>query len=323
MRSARSLRDLPRGLTWRFSRFGRGRPSDDLMRLWSGESRNMAGILCVGVATLDIVNRVAEYPGEDSEVRASAQTRRVGGNAANTAIMLSSLGECVAWLGNLGDGPEAGFIRGCFDYHGVDHHLAPQVAGGRVPTSCVTLSEASGSRTIVHFRDLPEYPASHFLALDLSPFRWVHFEGRAIAELKAMLAHVRARYRLSVSLEVEKPREGIEALFGEVDLLLFSRDYLAARAVQEPAGFLQRLPPGIQATCTWGVRGAWGRDEAGVVIHQPAWKPPQVVDTLGAGDVFNAGMIHAASRGWPMQRALAFASRLAGEKCGREGVALG
>ncbi len=41
-------------------------------------------ILGVGTATLDLINSVAAYPPEDSEVRASAQRRARGGNCANT-----------------------------------------------------------------------------------------------------------------------------------------------------------------------------------------------------------------------------------------------
>lgn len=282
----------------------------------------MAQILCVGIATLDIINRVARYPQEDSEVRGLAQARRVGGNAANTATALAQLGDRVAWVGNLGDRPEVAGIQEHFDRYGVDHSLAHRVDGGGAPTSYVTLSEATGSRTIVHFRDLPEYAAEHFLALDLRPFDWVHFEGRAVSELASMMARARRRSGCSISLEVEKPRDGIEALFEQADLLLFSNDYLQARSSGGPADFLRALPEGVTATCTQGARGAWARDAQGQLFHEPAWRPRRVIDTLGAGDVFNAGMLHGLCRNWPMAQALAFAVRLAGEKCGREGVVI-
>ena len=67
----------------------------------------MPSILCVGIATLDIINQVERYPAEDSEVRALAQQQRVGGNAANTAMVLAQLGDAVTWVGNLGDHAEA------------------------------------------------------------------------------------------------------------------------------------------------------------------------------------------------------------------------
>lgn len=280
----------------------------------------MARFLCVGVATLDIINRVERYPEEDSEIRAFGQARRVGGNATNTATVLSQLGDSVAWAGNLGDRPEVDLIRQHFSEYGVDYSAAHQIPGGGVPTSCITLSEVTGSRTIVHFRDLPEYPAEQFVGLDLRPYDWIHFEGRAVPELSVMMVYARKQTGASISLEVEKPRADIEALFGQADLLLFSADYLQARGERDPAAFLRGLPTACMATCTEGARGAWGRDAEGRLFHESAWQPRRVVDTLGAGDVFNAGILHGIARGWSLKKVLAFAVRLAGEKCGREGV---
>jgi len=280
----------------------------------------MARILCVGIATIDIINHVASYPPEDSEVRALRQQVRLGGNAANTAVALAQLGDRVAWAGNLSDGPEATLARTVLAGSGVDTTHAQMIPGGSMPTSYVTLSRDSGSRSIVHYRDLPEYSASAFAAIDLSAFDWIHFEGRAVDQLAPMIERARKVCGTPVSLEVEKPRDGIEALFGEVDLLMFSYHYLASRGAPEPVEFLRTLPTVCMATCTRGEQGAWGRDFEGTIHHVEAHCPTQVVDTLGAGDVFNAGLLHAITRGVPMADALSQANRLAGEKCGREGL---
>ena len=76
------------------------------------------------------------------------------------------------------------------------------------------------------------------------------------------------------------------------------------------------------ATCTWGSEGAWARDFEGQLLHEPAVSPPLIVDTIGAGDVFNAGMLASLGAGRPVSEALRRANRLAGEKCGREGLEL-
>ena len=72
-------------------------------------------------------------------------------------------------------------------------------------------------------------------------------------------------------------------------------------------------------TCTWGDRGAAASDQEGKVWSCPSILLPRVVDTLGAGDTFNAGMIHSLYRGCPTEQALKFACELAGAKCGMEG----
>ena len=277
-------------------------------------------VLCVGIATLDIVNRVAVYPPEDSEVRASSQSQRLGGNAANTAIVLAQLGAQVSWVGNLGD--RAPIVEQTFARHGVDASLAVRIPNATLPTAYITLSEATGTRSIVHYRDLPEYPAEEFLGLDLSGLDWVHFEGRAIDQLAVMLRHVRATPGLTVSLEVEKPRQGIEALFEHTDLLLFSHDYATARGFQGAEALLHSLPAGRRATCTRGAQGAWAIDRDGRLSHTAAPVLDAVVDTVGAGDVFNAAIVNCLGMGRPLHQALQAAVVLASSQCTRDGLEL-
>lgn len=276
--------------------------------------------MCVGIATLDIINRVERYPPEDSEVRALAQSQRLGGNAANTATVLAQLGVQTFWVGNLAQPAE--IVERGFARHGVDTSLAVRIQGAAMPTSYVLLSEANGSRSIVHFRDLPEYRADDFLRLDLRKFDWVHFEGRAVDQLVPMIRRARGICGLPVSLEVEKPRAGIEDLFEQADLLLFSRDYAQAQGFADAAELLRSLPRGIPATCTWGSQGAWAIDHDGRLIHVPAPTLESVVDTVGAGDVFNAGMVHALGKGRTLEQALQAAVALASTQCTREGLDL-
>lgn len=285
----------------------------------------MARILGVGNATLDIINRVARYPDEDQEVRASAQQRQRGGNVTNTLVVLSQLGHRCHWAGTLAEEPDAALIQADLAHYRVDMKAVHTVASGKVPTSYISLSQENGSRTIVHYRDLPEYPAEAFCRLDLSGFDWLHLEGRNLPALQQMLAHARQHYpQLPCSLEVEKPRAGIEALFGQVDVLMFSRDYVQAKGWQGAEEFLHglnELHPTTMVTCTWGKQGAYGRDEHDQFHHCPAVSPHQVLDTIGAGDVFNAGLIDQLVRGTSLPKALAAATHLAGKKCGQYGLA--
>jgi len=284
----------------------------------------MARILAVGNATLDIINVVDSYPHEDQEIRAQSQHRQRGGNAANTLVVLSQLGHACAWAGTLAAEPDADRIRADLAEHGLDLSAVHTIAHGKVPTSYVTLSRLSGSRTIVHYRDLPEYHSRDFARIDLERFDWIHFEGRNLDEVRIMLARIRReRPELRCSLEVEKPRPGIEALFGEVELLMFSKEYALRQGSQSAGQFLERMAKkGLRAemSCTWGEKGAHALNRAGMIIHAPAFPPPMVVDTLGAGDVFNAGLIDQLAQGRSLDIALIEAARLAGKKCGVYGL---
>ena len=71
----------------------------------------------------------------------------------------------------------------------------------------------------------------------------------------------------------------------------------------------------------WGSAGA----AAGVAVPgntarmNPAYPPESVIDTLGAGDTFNAGFIHAMKRSNDTHTSVDYACRLAGTKVGSFG----
>lgn len=301
----------------------------------------MARVLTVGIATLDIINVVDGFPAEDAEVRATAQTLSRGGNASNTAVVLSQLGHECVWAGNLADDASSEVIRADLESYGIDMSAVFLVSGGRAPTSYVTLNQHNGSRTIVHYRELPEYGFEQFQQVDLTGFDWLHFEGRNVVETRAMLDHARqCRPELSISVEIEKPRPGIETLCAGADLLLYSRAYVQRdkaqqrgvqqssvhqeeAAVSDPVAFLReqhRALPTSEHTCTWGAGGAWGVGRSGELFHSPALALSRIVDTLAAGDTFNAGMIHGKLAGLGLQQALTEACQLAGEKCAQQGL---
>jgi ketohexokinase len=284
----------------------------------------MACILGVGIATLDIINTVERYPAEDAEVRAVAQSLRRGGNVTNTLVVLSQLGHECRWVGTLADDTDSEIIRAELAQYAIDTRAVRTVIGGHAPTSYIALSRENGSRTIVHYRDLPEYSFEDFQRVDLSAVQWLHFEGRNVAETRRMLEHVRAHNTaLPVSVEMEKPREGMEQLYGLADVLLYSRQFAEHRGFPAPGPFLaemRRRYPRAQHVCAWGEQGAFGLDHEGPLLHSPAFPPAQVVDTLGAGDTFNAGFIHARLTGANFFESLRAACELAGRKCGQPGL---
>jgi ketohexokinase len=279
----------------------------------------MAKILAVGIATIDIINTVAHYPAEDDELRALSQQQVRGGNATNTLTVLSQLGHRCAWAGVLIDEPDASLVKQALQHYQIDFSQCQVLVEGKMPTSYITLNQTSGSRTIVHYRDCPELDFLHFKTLDLSEFDWIHFEGRNIDELAKMLPWLKAHYpELPCSLEVEKPRDNIEALFDLVDLLMFSRPYAINQGYQDASSFLHSLTNDVMMSCSWGNAGAWLKHQ-GEICHSAAFPPEKVVDTLGAGDTFNAGLISALIDGLSPQQSLIAACQLAGKKCGQSG----
>lgn len=291
-----------------------------------GPAPVQARILGVGIATLDLINAVEGYPAEDTEVRALGQRRARGGNAANTLEVLQQLGHRCHWTGTLGGDAAADFIRADLTARGIDIPHGVSVPHGVTPTSYIALSRATGSRTIVHHRDLPELSAADFARVPLGDLDWIHFEGRNPAETALMLARARREApQARLSLELEKDRPGIEALFEGPDCLLIARAFVLARSgIQaNPAEALQALARRSGArllVLAWGAEGAWLSVKGGEPRHCPAIPPDRVIDTLGAGDVLNAGVIDGLLRRLAPAEAVSRAVRLAGIKCGHAGL---
>lgn len=284
----------------------------------------MANVLLVGTVTLDLVFRLDHYPQADEEMRAKALRTVRGGNGGNSAVVLSQLGHQCEFLGVLADAPETSVITDDFVRHGIEYANCPRLAG-KPPTSSIYLSGTA--RSIVHYRDLPELSARHIEAVDITNLDWAHFEGRNVAELKQMIGTMRRRKPgLFISLELEKPRDDIEDLFPLADMLICSRNFAHSCSCTDPHDFLRWMRQQAPQACiiaAWGEQGAYGLGANDEICHAPAMPPARVVDTLGAGDTFNAAVIDAALKKLPMQGLLQFACELAGRKCGMLGFELG
>jgi len=274
--------------------------------------KTAAGFRLIGNALVDRVMILERYPREDEEVRARGFERRSGGNACNSARWLARQGHRVELVAALAGDPEGRWLEDRLRSEGVDLSHCQRHAQGVTPVSSVWLAEQGASRTIVHYRDLPELTLSHLLSLPADGLDWLHLEGRNCETLACWLMESKAP-RERLSLELEKPRAGLESLLDRVSLGILSRAYV--QEIGEDARQcllrLQQRRPWLQLVCTMGAEGLWLLDAGGAPKRLPA---PQVIgkgDSLGAGDVFIAALIAARSRGAGLEQAADEAQRAA------------
>jgi ketohexokinase len=280
----------------------------------------MARILLVGTATLDLVFELDHAPGADEEMRARSLRTCRGGNAANTAVVLSRLGHRAEFLGTLAQAAETAVIEQDFRRQDVAFEHCPRLPG-LPPTSSIYLS--GGSRSIVHYRDLPELSIEHFGAIDPACYDLIHFECRNVAVVEQAMRTLRARApKVRLSIELEKPRAGMESLYSLPDIAICSRGYALHHNYANAEEFLRwmgaQMPQAIIAL-GWGEQGAYCRAVDGTIHHAAAVRYGDAVDTLGAGDTFNAGFLGALADGGNLSAALASACDIAGRKCAMRG----
>lgn len=296
-------------------------------------------ILCIGICTLDFVIICDEYPIEDSKTLAIGNYWARGGNASNTATVLAHLGAQVEYFGTMVDNQWLTFLQTDFKETGVciENCIILNHEKHKAPIAPLIISKKKGTRTAIpDFSGIVGVTYEQFSSLDIGKYSWIHlesrsFEGRA-DDIENIVTRI-VRYntvnnagrKVLVSVELEQPNSTnpeFRFLFGKADIVLIGKDY----AIDDGYANKEEAVRGLYKLCKSDaiLVCAWGEDGAAALVDDklevsPAFPPEKVVDTLGAGDTFNAGFIYAFSRGKSVAKALEFGCIVAGHKCGCHG----
>lgn len=279
----------------------------------------MANVTCVGISVWDLVFRVERFPAAPGKYRALDRREVGGGVAANAAVTVAALGGDASLVSAVGDDPTGVRIIGDLIAHGVETAAVRRVGGRESPCSAVFV-DASGERWIVNHAstdlfDRAEVPTdADFDGADavLADMRWP--DG-------AMAAFHAARKRgVPAVLDCDHdPTDHPEVLAGSTHAVFSLPTLSDYVGVADPAGALEAAT-GItdgMPIATAGDRGVyWWED--GVHHHLPALEV-EVVDTLGAGDVFHGAFALALAEGRSVADGLAWAGAAAALKCTRFG----
>jgi len=261
-------------------------------------------IAVVGDAALDVLARAGTLPAPGGDVRASIAIRP-GGAGANTSAWLAALGADPVLIARIGADTAGEQVRGHLAAAGVGTAL---VTDHVAPTATVVvLVDGAGQRAMLADRGAAGRLAPADIAVPAGA-RHLHLSGYVLLDRssraagQAALAAARAA-GLTTSVDPQAaalltdPAGFLDQVRG-VDLLLPSAGELAALGGADAALAAVRA-----VAVTDGPRGAAWLDRAGKV--EVPGRTTEVVDTTGAGDAFDAGVLVAWTGGASPAEALA------------------
>lgn len=286
-------------------------------------------LVCCGLVTLDVVQRVDAVPVANQKVVADSLDVRFGGPAANAAATAVALGVPTRLVTAIGSGPVADLVRAGLTAAGVEVVDLAAAAGATPPVSTVLVTRATGERAVVSVNgtgtpDLREAAARALAAGALDGATALLVDGHHLGAAVPLAAAARAR-EVPVVLDGGSWKPGLGDLLAHVDHAVLSADFRLPGA-DDPAGLPEVGPAGLPETdgpaglldavaARWPVasvaRSAGGgplryAERGGPVREVPVTEvpPAEVVDTLGAGDVLHGALAAALASGATLADAL-------------------
>lgn len=310
-------------------------------------------VLCVGLATYDLVYSVDRHPGEDEKCFASGLVSCGGGPAANAAVTAARLGGVAAFAGYLG---RDAFGEKHFQELISEGVITRFVVRGEHPTAVSSIIVKPGGKraVITHKGFTPALDPGHVDLTSLRP-KTILLDGHQ-PTLSIPLAVKAREQKIPVVLDAGSVHQGTVELAPLCDYLVasqkFALDFTGKKSPHEALAILSGqarnspdqepsrpggpagagLNPGAAAIPAGGTESLPARaavitlGEAGLVWasgHQSGSLeafPVEAVDTTGAGDVFHGAFALAIARGEHLLSAMRYAAAAAALACTRMGA---
>ncbi|HEY1544766.1 MAG TPA: PfkB family carbohydrate kinase [Xanthobacteraceae bacterium] len=281
-------------------------------------------ILCAGMAVLDEIFRVDEFPPADGKTQASEFAAVGGGCAANAAIAVARLGGRASFAGPLGgpagQEPISDRILAGLGPEGVDCVGCVRLDGVASAVSAIFVN-ARGERTIATYRDHRLDAVTPRDADTLAAAADMVLADNRFPNFALPICRSAQRRGVPVVLDADKPVQPHDPLFAACSHIVFSAEGLrATMRTDDLAAALRQFGERTSAfiAVTNGPGPVLWRDEVDAIRQLPVFRVI-AVDTLAAGDVFHGAFALALIEGRDAEEALRFAAAAASLKCTRFG----
>lgn len=267
----------------------------------------------------------------------------VSGDSYNTAVALAQLGVNTGYITGLGADPDSELIRDELRHWSIGADLIAS-RDDRRPGSYTIHLDPRGERSFSYDRD--NSAARGFFGdraqleetlSQLQAGRWLYLTGISLAitgpycrqYLQEFLADYRegggqiafdCNHRPSLWDSAATARTQYLQLMENCDLLFAGREDLAAVGIDDPEGLVQSAPVATRILKRGGDSLLLWQDSRSIEIE---FTPVQnIVDSTGAGDIFNAGFLAGLLTGDDLESAARLGQQLGAECLGYRGALL-
>jgi sugar/nucleoside kinase (ribokinase family) len=268
----------------------------------------------VGLATLDVIHRIAKPPAVNEKITSAAQFVAAGGPAANAAVTFAALGGDAILVTALGDDPVADLIRADLAAYGVNVVDAAAGTTRAVPVSAVSVIESTGDRSVVSL-DAVNSDASPpaDLADLLADADVVLVDGHHPLIARAAARHAAARVT-TVVVDAGRWKPVMSDIVTHATDMVCSNDFRVPGADDPESTAAALVRSGVRTVITtygsdpieW-----WSNGQSGSVPVEPV----VVVDTLGAGDAFHGAYAYFSTQLGSVAERIDRSARVAALRC--------
>jgi sugar/nucleoside kinase (ribokinase family) len=273
-------------------------------------------VLGAGIAAVDDLIYVSEYPPVDCKIPVHGRIRQGGGPACTAIAAIGSLGGRAAYTARFGSNELSQFIASALERRGVDiSHIVDDPSGG--PYHSIIVVDRAGHRNVFYDPALYHVISAADLQDALIQSATLVLLDHITEPSLTSVAQKARSLRVPVLGDIEGRSESAIALAELTDYLIVPRAWAVwasgALDPRDACAFLARAERPATVV-TDGAEGCYFSTRAHPLVrHFPAFKV-EAFDTNGCGDTFHGAFALAVARGLTVKETIAFASAAAALK---------
>jgi sugar/nucleoside kinase (ribokinase family) len=236
--------------------------------------------LFVGLVTLDLIYLADAPPTANQKIVAQETTIAAGGPATNAAIAFQHLGNSTQLMGAIGKHPIADLIKS--DLQAIDLIDLESDRQESPPVSSIIVTRSTGDRAVISL-NTSRAQASLNHSPDLNEVDIILIDGHQMA-VGAEIAKLGRDRNIPIVLDAGSWKPGFETVLPYANYAICSANFRPP-VQQSVFDYLQSF--GIE-----NIAITQGRNAIELPNQKIAVPQVQVVDTLGAGDIFHGAFCH-------------------------------